>query len=159
MNKPRFFSSISFVWISYETIWLKTWSMNHRLWYIKSTEKWNLEGLNRYLPKDTHQKSEGGIEVRFKKTRLLHLGNVENQNVNESSSRFIIFWVNWHKMTHCRKTAKWATADQNLKNEKNIILEYYLSNLVELVEQIETDFPLGASMCVGMIYDFLAWRD
>ena len=33
--------------------------------------------LNRYFPKDAHQKSEEVSEVRFKKTRLLHLGNVE----------------------------------------------------------------------------------
>ena len=37
-----------------------------------------LKGFNRYFPKDAHQKSEGGVsEVRCKKTRLLHLGNVE----------------------------------------------------------------------------------
>ena len=35
--------------------------------------------INRLFPKDAHQKSEGGgvSEVRFKKTRLLHLENVE----------------------------------------------------------------------------------
>ena len=37
-----------------------------------------LKGLNWYFPKDAHQKSEGGSEFRFKKTRLLHLENVEN---------------------------------------------------------------------------------
>ena len=37
-----------------------------------------LKGLNRYLPKDAHQKSEGGsVRYDLKKTRLLHLGNVE----------------------------------------------------------------------------------
>ena len=37
------------------------------------------KGLNRDIPKDAHQKSEGrGVsKVRFKKTRLLHLGNDE----------------------------------------------------------------------------------
>ena len=36
------------------------------------------KSLNRYFPKDAHQKSEGEVsEVRFRKTRLLHLGNVE----------------------------------------------------------------------------------
>ena len=34
-------------------------------------------GFNWYFPKDAHQKSEGVSEVRFKKARLLHLGNVE----------------------------------------------------------------------------------
>ena len=36
------------------------------------------KGSNCYFPKDAHQKSEGGVsEVRLKKTRLFHLGNVE----------------------------------------------------------------------------------
>ena len=31
-----------------------------------------------FFPKDAHQKSEGGsVRSDFKKTRLLHLGNVE----------------------------------------------------------------------------------
>ena len=33
--------------------------------------------FNWYFPKDAHQKSEGVSEVRFKKNRLFHLGNVE----------------------------------------------------------------------------------
>ena len=37
------------------------------------------KGLNRYLPKDAHQKSEGGQWAPIKKTRLLHLENVEKQ--------------------------------------------------------------------------------
>ena len=35
------------------------------------------KGLNRYFQKDAHQKFEWVSEVRFKKTRLLHFGNVE----------------------------------------------------------------------------------
>ena len=35
------------------------------------------KGLNRYFLKDAHQKSEGVSEVRFKKSRVLQLGNVE----------------------------------------------------------------------------------
>ena len=32
-----------------------------------------------FFLKDAHQKGEGVSEVRFKKTRLLHLGNVEKR--------------------------------------------------------------------------------
>ena len=39
-----------------------------------------LNWFNRYFPKDAHQKSEGVSEVRFKKTRLLHLRNVKKTN-------------------------------------------------------------------------------
>ena len=36
------------------------------------------KGLNRYFPKNAHEKSEGGsVRSDFKKTRLLHLRNVE----------------------------------------------------------------------------------
>ena len=36
------------------------------------------DSKHRYLPKDAHQKSDGGSERSdLKKTRLLHLGNVE----------------------------------------------------------------------------------
>ena len=44
---------------------------------IKPTEKLNLERLKSVFTKDAFQKSEGVSEVRFRKTRLLHLGNVE----------------------------------------------------------------------------------
>ena len=44
-----------------------------------SLKKESWEGLNLYIPKDAHNKSEGGGSFRsnLKKTRLLHLGNVE----------------------------------------------------------------------------------
>ena len=55
MNKHRFFSLISFVRKSYKATWLKTWSsyknpLKNEIW----------KGLNRYFPKDAHQKSGGG---------------------------------------------------------------------------------------------------
>ena len=45
VNKHRFFCPISFVRLSYKTIWLTAWS-----WY---KNQW-------YFPKDAHKKSEGG---------------------------------------------------------------------------------------------------
>ena len=63
MNKHHFFSSISFVRISYKTIWLKTWS-----WYKKPTEKWKLERLRLVFSKRRASKIWGRIsDVRFKK--------------------------------------------------------------------------------------------
>ena len=50
-----FFSSISFVRISYKTIWLKKWS-----WCKNPLKIESWKGLNWYLSKDVHQKSEGG---------------------------------------------------------------------------------------------------
>ena len=44
---------------------------------IEPTENEIWKDLNRYFRKDAHQKSEGVREVRLKKTRLIHLGNVE----------------------------------------------------------------------------------
>ena len=45
---------------------------------IKTTENESWKGLNRYFPKDAHQKSEGGsVRSDLKKSRLLHLGSVE----------------------------------------------------------------------------------
>ena len=41
--------------------------------------------LNRYFQKDAHQKFHG--EGRFKKTRLLHLGNVEKPPDPEFSAQ------------------------------------------------------------------------
>ena len=56
MNKHRFFfSSLSFVRISYKTIWLKT-----RSWYKNPLKNESWKGLNRYFSKDAHQKSEVG---------------------------------------------------------------------------------------------------
>ena len=72
VNKHLFFSSISLIRISYKSIWLKICS-----WY-KLNEKWNLEGLKLVFSKRCASKIWWEVsEVRFKKTRLLHLGNVE----------------------------------------------------------------------------------
>ena len=65
LNKDRlFFSSISFVRISYKTIWLKTWS-----WY-KTHWKWNLEGLKSLFSKIMRIKNLRGSEVRLKKSKF-----------------------------------------------------------------------------------------
>ena len=53
VNKHRFSVSISFVRISYTTIWLKN-DLD-----IKTTENESWKSLNWYFPKDAHQKSEG----------------------------------------------------------------------------------------------------
>ena len=68
-----FFSSISLVRISYKTIWLKT-GLD-----IKPTEKWKPEELKFVFSKRCASKIWGGgvSEVRFKRTRLFRLGNVE----------------------------------------------------------------------------------
>ena len=42
-------------WISYETIWLKTWS-----WYKNPLKSESRKSLNWYFPRDAHHKSEGG---------------------------------------------------------------------------------------------------
>ena len=68
-----FFSSISFVRISYKAIWLKTWS-----WYKNSTKNESWKGLNWYFLKDSHQKAEAHQWGSIWKNRLLHLWNVQN---------------------------------------------------------------------------------
>ena len=54
-SNRNFFSSISFVRISFKIIWLKTWS-----WYKNPMKNEIWKGLYWYFPKDAHQKSEGG---------------------------------------------------------------------------------------------------
>ena len=68
-----FFSSISFVRISYKTIWLKTNLYIKTHWKIKA-ERAPISIFQKMRIKNLR----GVSEVRFEKTRLLHLGNVEN---------------------------------------------------------------------------------
>ena len=51
VNKHRFFSSNSFVRISYKTIWLKRWS-----WYKNPLKNESWKGLKWCFAKDAHQK-------------------------------------------------------------------------------------------------------
>ena len=72
LNKHRFYFSISFVRISY-----KRSDSKHDIDRKNPLKNESCEGLNWYFPKDAHQKSERGQWGPIKKTRLLHLRNVE----------------------------------------------------------------------------------
>ena len=55
---------------------------------IKLSEKWNLEGLKSVVSKDAHKKSEGGGQWGpIKKSRVLHLGNVEKPPHSQFSAQ------------------------------------------------------------------------
>ena len=74
MNKHRFFSSISFVRISYKTIWHKTWS-----WYKNQLKNESWKGLNWCFPKDAHKKSEeGSVKSDLKKLDYFTLETSKN---------------------------------------------------------------------------------
>ena len=85
-----FIISISFVRISYKTIWIKTWS-----WYEDQLKNEIWKGLNRYFPKDTHQNLRGGQCGPSKNVRSKHL--LWNININFTRnlcfSRFFSLWI------------------------------------------------------------------
>ena len=87
-----FFSSISFVRVSYKTIWLK-----HDL-NIKTTEKWNLEGLKSVFSKRCASKIWGEVsEVRLKKLDSFTL-ETSNNHVIRNYRRNGRLRVKWFRL-------------------------------------------------------------
>ena len=109
MNK-LFFSWISLIRISYRTIWLKTWS-----WYKNQLKNEIWKGLNRYLPKDAHQKSDGeSVKSDLKKLYSFTLEMSKNYLIRSFlRNERLRVKVNNSDMTKMLKTDKITTFFQN----------------------------------------------
>ena len=111
MNKHRFFSSISFVRISYKTIWLKTWS-----WYKSPLKNEIWKGLNLFFPKDLHQKSEGVNEVRFKKNSTPSPWKRRKTTSSATLCATGVWGLNFYRMKRASWDLKFSALTEARKN-------------------------------------------